>query len=154
MEVTENFQLTTSRRGRRPWAVHPEDIFPFNSRPHAEVDSPLHLQSFSAFPPFNSRPHAEVDRANLINDGAYNPFNSRPHAEVDPVHCDNPCRAVLSTHDLTQRSTLLAFTPPTWYNLSTHDLTQRSTRQQEHAGSGEPLSTHDLTQRSTIPRDI
>jgi len=77
----------------------------------------------------------------------------------------------LSTHDLTQRSTVRrderrqygrSFNsrphaevdqyrnmPGLHSCLSTHDLTQRSTVEDNHTNRGLDLSTHDLTQRST-----
>ncbi len=57
----------------------------------------------------------------------------------------------LSTHDLTQRSTVFVRCPPSVYRLSTHDLTQRSTYLCKLPNQRNSLSTHDLTQRSTMP---
>ncbi len=104
-------------------------------------------------------------------------FNSRPHAEVDCC-CDNRAGQadILSTHDLTQRSTMCHHfpAPPMIFqlttsrrgrrcapvpgknscDLSTHDLTQRSTIIELSTFILQRLSTHDLTQRSTHPLDI
>ena len=100
----------------------------FNSRPHAEVDI-LKIDVGMKLLSFNSRPHAEVDvLSGLVRrrsddfqlttsrrgrpclktiHGTIGPFNSRPHAEVDSESKDAITDAiVLSTHDLTQRSTL------------------------------------------------
>ena len=55
-----NFQFTTSQGGRRLPEFPHQLLFPFNSRPHKEVDysrqSPQEADSS-----FNSRPHKEVD---------------------------------------------------------------------------------------------
>ena len=56
----------------------------------------------------------------------------------------------LSTHDLTQRSTLQGSGYNTPDRLSTHDLTQRSTYSSRCGAAQDYLSTHDLTQRSTV----
>ena len=55
-------------------------------------------------------------------------FNSRPHAEVDGLGIILCFARILSTHDLTQRSTLTDTCCPSVRDLSTHDLTQRSTK--------------------------
>ncbi len=56
-------------------------------------------------------------------------FNPLPHAEGDAVvHISSTSSRDVSIHSLTQRETLLAFTPPTWYNVSIHSLTQRETQ--------------------------
>ena len=57
--------------------------------------------------------------------------------------------AVLSTHDLTQRSTIPSLISFNIRFLSTHDLTQRSTISWKIFITFSSLSTHDLTQRST-----
>ena len=54
-------------------------------------------------------------------------FNSRPHAEVDFLRSDLHPVKLLSTHDLTQRSTCHNNLIGCLRDLSTHDLTQRST---------------------------
>ena len=99
--------------------------------------------------PFNSRPHAEVDLGCYVFCDSDVSFNSRPHAEVDYYPASAFHTFVLSTHDLTQRSTpdacisllicvfqlttsrrgRLYQATVTVFNfyLSTHDLTQRST---------------------------
>ena len=56
---------------------------------------------------------------------------------------------MLSTHDLTQRSTFPVPVDRFIEVLSTHDLTQRSTFPVGNGYYGNRLSTHDLTQRST-----
>ena len=99
-------------------------------------------------------------------------FNSRPHEEVDLYGVKIACVYVISTHDLTRRSTRFApFACENVRNISTHDLTRRSTSLKNCTASntlfqlttsrgGRPLrhnpgpkflsiSTHDLTRRST-----
>ena len=98
----------------------------FNSRPHEEVDrycrkALLHNQHF------NSRPREEVDisycprRAGLllfqlttsqggrlirsVNTANCLYFNSRPHEEVDAQGTGNGRHILISTHNLTRRST-------------------------------------------------
>ena len=105
----------------------------------------------------------------------YLPFNSRPHKEVDPLTITvKNGNAVLSTHDLTRRSTELVAACISFYlfqlttsqggrqalvdiaierlHLSTHDLTRRSTLWIFLPGTTSDLSTHDLTRRSTAQR--
>ena len=77
-----SFQLTTSRRGRPRYFLLCTINFYFNSRPHEEVD----LQHT----PF---------RIAICN------FNSRPHEEVDLIFHITPPFFIISTHDLTKRST-------------------------------------------------
>ena len=55
------------------------------------------------------------------------PFNSRPHKEVDGVFLQCWSDLWLSIHDLTRRSTVLAYRGGFYNNLSIHDLTRRST---------------------------
>ena len=93
-----------TRRSTRNLLFRPGQSFPFNSRPHKEVDSP----ALSAVLPWGS-------------------FNSRPHKEVDADASDPQTRRSLSIHDLTRRSTRLNnLCAPDRY-LSIHDLTRRST---------------------------
>ncbi len=56
---------------------------------------------------------------------------------------------VLSTHDLTRRSTNYFLLSSSHIKLSTHDLTRRSTGFKFRDGDDLWLSTHDLTRRST-----
>ena len=100
----------------------------FNSRPHEEVDldrfafecdiidisthdltkrSTLwaFLQWQDSFY-FNSRPHEEVDNGPGDNLIVHRYFNSRPHEEVDEYTSSPIYTPVISTHDLTKRSTL------------------------------------------------
>ncbi len=106
MVYNEDFQLTTSRRGRL--------IFP----------------SFGIFCPIfqltTSRRGRRLPKGNHCNMVS---FNSRPHAEVDLIHV----RII-----------------QVWQHLSTHDLTQRSTVEWNFWMYKCCLSTHDLTQRSTV----
>ena len=150
--------------------VYLPEISAFNSRPHAEVDN-ISVGIIKPLFPFNSRPHAEVDNIRTGQKPNRNPFNSRPHAEVDLSGIWAQRQLYLSTHDLTQRSTLFINECDFAYHLSTHDLTQRSTvsvldhiprsvfqlttsrrGRQICSIAGDissKLSTHDLTQRST-----
>ena len=98
------FQLTTSRRGRQDSCCISCDTF-----------------SFQLTTSRRGRPYF------ILSPGCSRSFNSRPHAEVD---CDSGriCFGQdLSTHDLTQRSTLSQYVLAIFSELSTHDLTQRST---------------------------
>ena len=105
--TTISFQLTTSRRGRLhcfPESARPE---PFNSRPHAEVDIPVTtiLHGWTAF---NSRPHAEVDcpvRKNCWKIQIFQLTTSRRGRRTGQGGVYRV--SVLSTHDLTQRSTFV-----------------------------------------------
>ncbi len=128
MEVFENiaFQLTTSRRGRRRWKAPFPGRRPFNSRPHAEVDYFCRTYMCCEWT-FNSRPHAEVDHCVRFHSVLQQSFNSRPHAEVDLLPEYKSYTVSLSTHDLTQRSTIFELPEDCRTYLSTHDLTQRST---------------------------
>ena len=69
---------------------------------------------------FNSRPHAEVDPDSYWTIDRNTSFNSRPHAEVDKGVGVLPIREILSTHDLTQRSTVLWIF---WHHLQIFQLT-------------------------------
>ena len=101
----------------------------FNSRPHTEVDisdtfyptetslsiHDLTRRSTGAFyrvlrhnTSFNSRPHTEVDGISEALPQASPSFNSRPHTEVDSCHRILKINIVLSIHDLTRRSTIIA----------------------------------------------
>ncbi len=144
---------------------------PFNSRPHAEVDLSDGAPGKVLFS-FNSRPHAEVDQNESSYEIPGKSFNSRPHAEVDRPGSPAFCTALLSTHDLTQRSTTSTTVKATHaraFNSRPHaevDIlslyrledwtvfqltTSRRGRQQagNRHGVCQILSTHDLTQRST-----
>ena len=78
------FQLTTSQGGRL--------LFRGFIRRRAES--------------FNSRPHKEVDGLCIVRPYLMTAFNSRPHKEVDGrCRCTMMPEKVLSTHDLTRRST-------------------------------------------------
>ncbi len=124
--IYATFQLTTSRRGRPAGHLLSVRQRPFNSRPHAEVDCdmPLSRLRFTAFQLTTSR----RGRLRLCRHGfCQTSFNSRPHAEVDSEGSVQYYALSLSTHDLTQRSTVYAVQAGAFKNLSTHDLTQRST---------------------------
>ena len=80
------FQLTTSRGGRLHQRQLPQSYFYFNSRPHEEVDR------YSGC--------TITDNEN---------FNSRPHEEVDDWRLMLLFRIIISTHDLTRRSTAISY---------------------------------------------
>ncbi len=99
----------------------------FNSRPHAEVDlqpAPLSVPLCT----FNSRPHAEVDFLRRRNAGERKAFNSRPHAEVDVAPLSFVCSPALFQLTTSRRGRPVCLNPSCKpAHLSTHDLTQRST---------------------------
>ena len=100
-----SFQFTTSRGGRLlTHLCFPSFQFPFNSRPHEEVD--LELPGLILY---------------TIS------FNSRPHEEVDWSFRVIRLLFGLSIHDLTRRSTKRLSDPSLRCSLSIHDLTRRST---------------------------
>ena len=76
---------------------------------------------------FNSRPHEEVDNRHLLKGFPLCYFNSRPHEEVDGVAAELQPPALISTHDLTKRSTIIFLFCLYFGYISTHDLTKRST---------------------------
>ena len=100
----EDFQLTTSRRGRPGQNCPPikKTIFQLTT----------------------SRRGRQCCRWFFFHPRT---FNSRPHAEVDTSPVLQLQMLRLSTHDLTQRSTVDVRLPAEPFPLSTHDLTQRST---------------------------
>ena len=124
---TGTFQLTTSRRGRRSALYqHPVLFCYFNSRPHEEVDSTFkkhwYLQgTFQLTTSRRGRPFKIARRK------ARSYFNSRPHEDVDVLHDQTINTLLISTHDLTKRSTGMDYTARFKHNISTHDLTKRST---------------------------
>ena len=129
-ESGTKFQLTTSRRGRRcPRIFHKWQGRYFNSRPHEEVDVRLYR---------------------IIIFIRY--FNSRPHEEVDNNTASNCLNIIISTHDLTKRSTRFNNFVYQCRDISTHDLTKRSTNITSSSQSLIGISTHDLTKRSTALR--
>ena len=109
------FQLTTSRRGRLitpSGTTKPKSNF--NSRPHEEVDY-TQLYRICAKKYFNSRPHEEVDDylQTYANTGREFQLTTSRRGRPQRVP-QSPCKAEISTHDLTKRSTLLR-TIPTLY---------------------------------------
>ena len=100
------FQLTTSRRGRQE-----------SNRTGQESGTKFQLTT--------SRRGRRCPRIFHKWQGRY--FNSRPHEEVD---VEIPCLHnvnLISTHDLTKRSTVKCRAVDLKYIISTHDLTKRST---------------------------
>ena len=77
-----HFQLTTSHGGRLAINWSWRWSFPFNSRPHMEVDQDQ-LMARQQRDTFNSRPHMEVDVVTINHHRQTSTFNSRPHMEVD-----------------------------------------------------------------------
>ena len=100
------FQLTTSRRGRLRSYYLLANLQCFNSRPHEEVDIPPKNNVRCPFC-FNSRPHEEVDTNDRRYPRIQGRFNSRPHEEVDAEKIHSPFIQIVSTHDLTKRSTAI-----------------------------------------------
>ena len=169
------FQLTTSRKGRQTSRSMYDLLWYFNSRPHEEVDmyyiacgvyyggisthdltkrSTLlaHYLPFQNMY-FNSRPREEVDC--LQRHWKYSPLpfqltTSRGGRRFALSHCASPF--VISTHDLTRRSTILYRFESRlkWFQLTT----SRGGRQGYRFAhsTGENISTHDLTRRSTSTR--
>ena len=99
------FQLTTSHGGRRH---HTATAF---SQFGLSTHDLTWRSTLPAAPPttgdrtFNSRPHMEVDSALISPLRMPVSFNSRPHMEVDRSTKNKSNRRILSTHDLTWRST-------------------------------------------------
>ena len=54
-------------------------------------------------------------------------FNSRPREEVDGTNLQVEAGTIISTHDLTRRSTAFQLPANNIVIISTHDLTRRST---------------------------
>ena len=121
-----NFQLTTSRGGRRI----------------ATTISILHNL-------FNSRPLGEVDLISISGTVPHSFFNSRPLGEVDPPARVKVNPGTFSTHDLSGRSTGVFSVLFLLYRFSTHDLSGRSTIVVLYGTDGKGFSTHDLSGRST-----
>ena len=143
----------------------------FNSRPHEEVDRQLRSIKCHRLH-FNSRPREEVDisycprRAGLllfqlttsqggrlirsVNTANCLYFNSRPHEEVYAQGTDNGRHILISTHNLTRRSTKTTVTEK-W-----NAIFQLTTSRGGRRGSANRnqqcvhISTHDLTRRSTL----
>ncbi len=121
---------------------------------------------------FNSRPHEEVDEKEFFARNSERKFQlttsrrGRPKSSVRDAE-----KLIISTHDLTKRSTSFNFNlfTKTKFQLttsrrgrlknpgvkvetkliSTHDLTKRSTLFSLRSDGLYPISTHDLTKRST-----
>ena len=100
-----SFQLTTSQGGRPRAAKHccfciyisTHDL----TRRSTVTGRCLRLSASY----FNSRPHKEVDMQDLLHVPCMGYFNSRPHKEVDCKQNRTVIIWVISTHDLTRRST-------------------------------------------------
>ena len=105
-----DFQFTTSQGGRRSTiiTVTLSVIFQFTTSQGGRLFENQYSDEMSCS--FNSRPHKEVDNVINVNQVMICSFNSRPHKEVDEL--DKlliDLQISLSIHDLTRRSTLLAY---------------------------------------------
>ena len=100
------FQLTTSRRGRLYFAWHGFYFPPtyFNSRPHEEVDLAKRPSTIPiiVFQLTTSR-RGRRNTIKALLPPSY--FNSRPREEVDGTNLQVEAGTIISTHDLTRRST-------------------------------------------------
>ena len=104
-QICRAFQLTTSRRGRR-WISSPRlQQEHFNSRPHEEVD-----------------PVVAATCEIAVSFQLTTSRRGRPGARSYIFWC-----RVISTHDLTKRSTSTLLLRLQNRTISTHDLTKRST---------------------------
>ncbi len=143
------FQLTTSRRGR-----HADDVC---------MDASWIFQLTTSR---RGRPR----KTPVIADIAH--FNSRPHEEVDVAEIESGQYSVISTHDLTKRSTLRLFVLIhnfQYFNSRPHEEVDEKGRREdgwqrnfnsrpheevdrraEKEDSLCDISTHDLTKRSTV----
>ncbi len=108
--MDNTFQLTTSRRGRQIIPYFLRHLNNFNSRPHEEVDPLGNAESNQAVH-FNSRPHEEVDpdpTRHYEPDCVFQLTTSRRgRLEMQPRDI---IKFVISTHDLTKRSTDIPLT--------------------------------------------
>ena len=123
-------------------------------------------------PRFNSRPHEEVDvHAHQSLEPIRFRFNSRPHEEVDVLRESAACNTIVSTHDLTRRSTIIHYSslPTVMFQLTTsrggrpsaakrkRNVRCFNSRPHEEVDCSvycwvctSSVSTHDLTRRSTL----
>ena len=166
------FQFTTSRGGRQSQYRKACRDYPFNSRPHEEVDfNNIEAVGTKVFQFTTSR----GGRHRLI------PFvcqflilSIHDLTRRSTGNCGaSSATGYLSIHDLTRRSTFLSirFWAMAYFfqfttsrggrqyrrnmagiqdNLSIHDLTRRSTFEQPSTKTVFYLSIHDLTRRSTL----
>ena len=171
MNLTETFQLTTSRRGRLCYLQARTTKRYFNSRPHEEVDvSTAGDESYG-----NISTHDLTKRSTMLSSSEDNKavfqlttsrrgrlylwdgvrgnvhFNSRPHEEVDQLKEPFPQEDQLFQLTTSRRGRLegLRNSFNSWF-ISTHDLTKRSTRRCRSKIWFDIISTHDLTKRSTL----
>ena len=94
-----------TRRSTFPLTVRYDSVFPFNSRPHKEVDG---------------EPEGDGESERIFQ------FTTSQGGRPTQRASSRTSRS-LSIHDLTRRSTLrIPYNPP-FCNLSIHDLTRRST---------------------------
>ncbi len=121
-----NFHLTTSRRGRRRANRQYGNPYYFQLTTSRRGRLTRRLRSLAKmiFQLTTSRRGRQCCRWFFFHPRT---FNSRPHAEVDTSPVLQLQMLRLSTHDLTQRSTVDVRLPAEPFPLSTHDLTQRST---------------------------
>ena len=121
---------------------------------------------------FNSRPHKEVDQSDVQKKLENQVFQlTISQGDRHQLLSETSRSAIISTHDLTKRSTWSQSKTTICIDISTHDLARRSTlaivrdeqvcqyfnsrpRKEvdiltERMPSGSYISTHDLTRRST-----
>ena len=124
--VWGKFQLTTSRRGRLTTWIHSWHLDCFNSRPHEEVDvsfagyrsaaSGVSTHDLTKRSTLSMRQSVmrltfqlTTSRRGRLLHRPYRQlltrFNSRPHEEVDTAKDSAVQIPIVSTHDLTKRST-------------------------------------------------
>ena len=172
IKATREFQLTTSQGGRRNFffdsaTLH---IFQLTTSQGGRL-----LQLLSLPIPdlhFNSRPREEVDVFAPGRRKKDTHFNSQPREEVDGTNLQVEAGTIISTHDLTRRSTFTAtFSADTGFafQLTTSQGGRRycrkallhnqhfNSRPHKEVDDGTAsyrdkhgrISTHDLTKRST-----
>ena len=104
IEVDGIFQLTTSQGGRQGSTQRLRLSRYFNSRPHKEVDAYKELQTEHERLFQLTTSQGGRQSIPFISGGKIY-FNSRPHKEVDNIPYHLSTQIIISTHDLTRRST-------------------------------------------------
>ena len=140
-----------TRRSTSGTTLPQKHLLSFNSRPHKEVD-PDKTSDGDVFPPFNSRPHKEVDYPHFPSCYSLCIFqlttSQGGRRKYLYFESDNVTIFQLTTSQGGRRNQCGSRSYK--YILSTHDLTRRSTRRQDVIDYVVNLSTHDLTRRSTL----
>ena len=142
------FQLTTSRRGRRKDRSHNSSHR--NISTHDLTKRSTLIQSYPKWRGIFQLTTSRRGRLVVeITERRRGYFNSRPHEEVDVMVYSFPGNRDISTHDLTKRSTAFSqhFSMLNPFQLTTsrrgrHDFVPTFRMAKE-------ISTHDLTKRST-----